>query len=81
MVDRKFIFCDICNPQGVRVPEQRRNAKRDAREGRRITDGRMWFDGDIHEAVASHGWRVTADGQHVCPYCLEIIEEVKRSRK
>lgn len=78
MANRKFIFCDICNPQGVRIPEQRRASKRDVREGRRVTDGRMWFDGKIDEAVANHGWLVTKEGQHVCPYCRSGVEEAEQ---
>lgn len=78
MVTRRFIFCDLCNPQGVRIPEQRRNARRDARDGRRVTDGRMWFDGDINEAVADYGWLVTEEGRHICPYCRLIIEQTEQ---
>jgi hypothetical protein len=57
------------------MPEQRRTNKRDARDGRRVTDGRSWFDGDIREAVADYGWLVTRDGRQVCPYCRSILEQ------
>lgn len=66
---RKFIFCDICNPQGLRSIEFRRAPRISERNGRRLSDGRSWFDGDLSAAIKA-GWVLTPDGQHVCPVCL-----------
>jgi len=65
---RSFIFCDICNPQGLRSIEFRRSPREGDREGRRLSDGRAWFDGDLSAALNS-GWKYTKDGQHICPTC------------
>ncbi len=70
MTYRTFLFCDICNPDGTRSIELRRDIKRSDRHGRRISDGRSWFEGDLKEAKAL-GWRVLDDGRHVCPRCHE----------
>lgn len=67
MAIRSFIFCDICNPQAIRYVEQRRGPRGDGTNGRRLTDGRSWFDG-TEAAAAAEGWTV-ADGHHVCPRC------------
>ncbi len=66
---RTFIFCDICNPRAIRCPEQRRNLKRNSLIGRRLADGRAWFEGDMEIAVREHGWILTAEGSHICPHC------------
>ncbi len=63
-----FLTCDACNQLGIRVVEARRGRGRDPRNGRRITDGRAWFDGNEEEAKAS-GWMVLDDRRHVCPDC------------
>ncbi len=68
---RTFMFCDICNPQGIRCPEQRRTSNRDGTGGRRVTDGRSWFEGDADTAILEYGWQGTAGGLHVCPHCAE----------
>ncbi|MDO8842980.1 MAG: hypothetical protein Q7U98_13550 [Methylicorpusculum sp.] len=65
---RKFIFCDICNPQGLRSIEFRRSTRIDERNGRRISDGRAWFEGDVGSAL-KNGWQVTPEGTHICPAC------------
>ncbi|MBS3954973.1 MAG: hypothetical protein KGZ88_18620 [Methylomicrobium sp.] len=65
---RKFIFCDICNPQGLRSIEFRRSTRIDERNGRRISDGRAWFEGDVINAV-ENGWQITPEGSHICPAC------------
>ncbi|AMK78849.1 hypothetical protein EDE11_12462 [Methylomonas methanica] len=65
---RKFIFCDICNPQGLRSIEFRRAPRSDERVGRRLSDGRAWFEGELSLAVNS-GWLCTEDGRHICPVC------------
>jgi len=67
---RTFIFCDICNPQGLRSIEFRRSPRTSDREGRRISDGRAWFDGDMSHAI-ENGWRTDKKGQHICPSCKE----------
>ena len=72
---RKFIFCDICNPQGLRSIEFRRAPRLDERNGRRISDGRAWFEGELNVAVKA-GWQVTADGRHVCPACSNVSDVV-----
>jgi len=66
---RSFIFCDICNPQGLRSIEFRRRP-RDERTGRRLSDGRAWFEGNISTAVEI-GWSINLDGEHICPVCKE----------
>lgn len=70
MARRCIIFCDICNLAGVRHIEARRNLDRDSRDGRRISDGRSWFEGTDQEAVYQ-GWVLTSEGQHVCPVCAK----------
>lgn len=73
MSTRTFLFCDICNPQGVRYIEQRRGLRR-GDTGKRITDGRAWYEGDIKGAIASHGWKVIGIGKHACPHCVERVQ-------
>ena len=70
MAIRFFIFCDICNPQCVRTVEGRRTSRRN-NDGRRISDGRAWFDGKLEDATAD-GWKINADGNHICPHCQEL---------
>jgi len=67
---RTFIFCDICNPQGIRSIEFRRKPREDERTGRRISDGRVWFDGTLAEAI-DNGWTAKVNGQHICPACQD----------
>lgn len=66
---RTFIFCDICNPQGLRSIEFRRSPRESGREGRRILDGRNWYEGTIYEATTSAGWIISEQGEHICPGC------------
>jgi len=66
---RTFIFCDICNPQGLRSIEFRRRP-RDKRTGRRLSS---WIEGSISAAVES-GWSINLDGQHICPVCKAHAE-------
>lgn len=66
---RSFVFCDICNPEGRRHVEERRGPRDEAQStGRRIGDGRAWFEGSLEEACQS-GWVITAQGKHVCARC------------
>lgn len=65
---RTFIFCDICNPQGLRSVEFRRSPRENERNGRRLCDGRSWFDGKLSDAL-KQGWMVDSDQQHICPVC------------
>ncbi len=65
---RTFIFCDICNTSGIRMPNDRRSKPRENGSGRRITDARAWFEGSVAEAVAA-GWQVDTEGRHVCNTC------------
>ncbi|MBI5329171.1 MAG: hypothetical protein HZB71_01005 [Betaproteobacteria bacterium] len=82
MARRSFIFCDICNPLAIRDIEMRRNTGRcqdgakDKGKGRRITDGRAWFDGSDEEAQTD-GWVPTEDGQHICPTCFERMKSMR----
>jgi hypothetical protein len=76
MARRSFIFCDICNPLAVRYIEMRRAASRDARIGRRVTDGRNWFDGSDEEAALA-GWVIADNGQHVCPACFSRMKSMR----
>lgn len=68
---RTIIFCDICNPQGLRSIEFRRAPRDDKRSGRRISDGRTWYEGSVYEATASAGWLINEEGEHICPDCKE----------
>lgn len=74
MTCRTFLFCDVCNPAGIRVVELRRDMNRDKNDGRRISDGRAWFEGTPEEAAGA-GWRVLKDGRHLCPRCLRRHHE------
>ncbi|MEI6413029.1 MAG: hypothetical protein WCP34_02060 [Pseudomonadota bacterium] len=65
-----FMFCDICNLTGWHHVEARRDPDRNGRNGRRISDGRGWFEGTDQEAIC-HGWVLTPEGQHVCPVCAK----------
>ncbi len=76
MARRSFIFCDICNPLAFRYVEMRRSTGRDSRIGRRVSDGRNWFDGNDAEAKQS-GWIATEDGQHVCPACFSRMKSMR----
>ena len=64
---RTFIFCDRCNRQALRFIEQKRCSKRGDEDGRRVTDGRSWYEGSLQEAL-NLGWRYD-DGAHICPPC------------
>ncbi|MFW5451056.1 MAG: hypothetical protein ACKE9I_05610 [Methylophagaceae bacterium] len=66
---RVIIFCDICNPQGVRYIEQTRSTLRGDIEGRRITDGRSWYEGPLEEALEA-GWD-HENGKHICSRCRD----------
>ena len=70
MAIHTFIACDTCNHQGIRLIETRRGGHRNQRQGRRISDGRSWFEG-TEEDAREYGWHTTPDGQHVCPLCYE----------
>lgn len=66
---RVIIFCDICNPQGIRYIEQNRSTQRGDIDGRRVTDGRSWFEGSLESAL-DHNWTYEND-EHICPRCQE----------
>jgi len=70
---RTFIFCDICNPQGLRSIEFRRSTRSHQRSGRRICDGRAWFEGNLDMAKQA-GWSCPDSGSHICPQCLKKSE-------
>lgn len=65
---RVIVFCDICNLQGIRYIEQQRSSDRGDVGGRRITDGRAWYEGSLIEAEQI-GW-VTEEDKHICPKCV-----------
>ncbi len=67
---RSFVFCDICNPEGYRCIEHRRPSQRDDYYGRRVSDGRAWYEGDDSAAI-ENGWVISDEGRHICPHCLE----------
>lgn len=67
---RTFVFCDFCNALGVRTVDNRRFPREPATAGRRCSDGRAWFEGDVTLAVAEYGWEETPEGHHACPHCL-----------
>ena len=75
---RSFIFCDICNPQAVRYVEMRRSIGRDSRIGRRLSDGRNWFEGSDEEAVAA-GWVASEEGHYICPVCLRRMKRMRHA--
>ncbi len=66
---RVIIFCDICNPQGIRSIEQTRSVLRGDKEGRRLIDDRSWFEGSLEEALKA-GWKEKGS-EHICPRCQE----------
>ena len=70
---RTFIFCDICNTQALRSIEFRRSPRTEERYGRRLSDGRSWFEGLWAEAM-KEGWNSNLKDQHVCPACQNISE-------
>ncbi len=76
MARRSFIFCDICNPLAICYIEMRRVMGRDSRIGRRLTDGRNWFDSTDDEAEKS-GWITTEEGQHVGPACFGRMKSMR----
>jgi hypothetical protein len=63
------MFCDVCNQQGIRYIEQKRSTQRGDTGGRRITDGRAWFEGSLEEAIKA-GW-LHDNGRHICPKCQQ----------
>jgi hypothetical protein len=72
MTIRTFIFCDICNPQGLRSIEYRRTTRLDERSGRRISDGRAWLETSLDQTLDKAGWLRTTDGLHICPRCQAL---------
>ena len=77
MAIRKFVFCDICNQKGIRIVEERRGLDR-FREGRRIVDGRAWFEGTLGEAKKA-GWDIVPK-KHTCPDCQKRVETGKPTK-
>ena len=74
MTIRTFVFCDICNPQWIRTIEFRRSPRTGERSGRRLCDGRFWFEGSLTDAI-KNGWADTAAGQHTCPNCKKTHKD------
>lgn len=73
---RTFIFCDVCNPQGVRSIEFRRTPRANRATGRRIIDNRAWYEGDLEDAISQANWSCTPEGQHICPQCQELHNQL-----
>ena len=74
---RTFIFCDACNPQGVRTIDD------GAELCRRNYDQRAWFEGHVDEADEA-GWILTRQGLNICPRCQknglgDVLAEKKPS--
>lgn len=67
---RHIIFCDRCNTQGIRYIEQNRSIQRSDIGGRRISDGRAWFEGSLDEAL-KNGWTQPEKDLHICPRCQQ----------
>jgi len=63
---RTFIFCDRCNPSGVRIIYNKDEPKR------RYTDERYWFEGTIEEAK-KEGWKI-GQNSHTCPRCVKLLK-------
>lgn len=61
---RVFIFCDCCNPQGIRIVTDNHGFDR------RNSDGRSWFEGSSREAIKM-GWKTFGDNKIICPNCVE----------
>ena len=76
MTVRTFVFCDVCNSQGIRSIELRRSPARHG--GRRVTDDRSWFEGTQEEAAAA-GWEIDQAGRHICRRCMASASERARS--
>lgn len=81
---RAFLFCDKCNPQGIRTINHRYSMieRRDTGvrhgdsvrrqfDGRRNTDGRAWFEGSLEDGIEA-GWVINEAGELLCPNCKEI---------
>ena len=62
MAIRTFIFCDACNPQGIRTISD------EVKQCRRSCDQRSWFEGKTDEATKI-GWVMTKEGLNLCPKC------------
>lgn len=62
MSKRTFIFCDSCNPQGIRTDN------RGYLYSRRACDSWSWYEGDETSSLKT-GWELTDEGKNVCPKC------------
>lgn len=62
MSKRTFIFCDSCNPQGIRTDNK------GFLYSRRACDARSWYEGD-EKGASKIGWETTDEGLNVCPKC------------
>lgn len=63
---RTFIFCDRCNPMGIRIISNKSDPTR------RISDERAWFEGTTDEAK-KEGWIISIS-KHTCPCCIQKYE-------
>lgn len=69
MSNRTFIFCDICNPQVIRPIEFRRSRRNDKPTGRRLCDGKVWFKGNLAEAIDNAGGALMKMFSRFAPVC------------
>jgi len=68
MSTRTFIFCDSCNPLGLKT-------KNDGfTNNRRSGDNCSWHEGNEKEAYML-GWLKTANNGHLCPKCHKNMSE------
>ena len=70
---RTFIFCDSCNPLGLRTE------KDGFIKNRRANDVRSWYEGDEQHAK-EFGWTKTPDGGDLCPKCSGNESAINISR-
>lgn len=82
---RIFVFCDLCNPEGIRninnryrmtdrreINNERRIEIRRTIKGRRNGDGRSWYEGTLDAAI-EQGWSVAVDNKILCPDCIKLV--------
>lgn len=72
---RTIIFCDHCNPLGLRTINDRFT------KNRRLGDYRTWYEGNLEEAHDA-GWRKSVSGHDLCPKCYEnrLDNQIKRKK-
>ena len=80
MTVKTIVFCDICNSKAIRLMDERRCNERESElGGRRISDGRHWFEGSVSDALGA-GWVKDRSGRHICSRCHDFMEMDGRAR-